>query len=51
VRSPWVRRGAGITVLLFGLFTLFAPGVHAGHGANHIDHMPSTASQAGHPQM
>jgi sulfite exporter TauE/SafE len=36
VRYPWVRRGAGLTVLLFGLFTIFSP---AGH--NH------TASNSG----
>lgn len=34
VRHPWVRRGAGLTVLLFGLVTVFAPAgynFHAGH--------------------
>jgi hypothetical protein len=49
VRSPWVRRGAGLTVLLFGLFTILAHGGHAEHGTNHIGHMPSTAEHAGHP--
>ncbi len=29
VRSPWVRRGAGFSVLLFGLFTIFAPAGHS----------------------
>jgi sulfite exporter TauE/SafE len=51
VRSPWVRRGAGLTVLLFGLFTLFAPGGHAGHGGNHVNHVSSTVEHAGHPGM
>jgi len=34
VRSPWVRRGAGLTVLLFGLFTIFAPAGHSQHAGN-----------------
>ena len=32
VRHPWVRRSAGILVIAFGLYTLLAPGGHAGHG-------------------
>lgn len=31
VRRPWVRRGAGLMVLLFGLYTILAPGGHEGH--------------------
>ncbi len=38
VRRPWVRRGAGLVVLLFGLYALFVAGEHAGHGAGHIGH-------------
>lgn len=37
VRLTWVRRGAGILILLFGAYTLFMPGMHAGHGA-HANH-------------
>jgi len=40
VRQPWVRRGVGLVVLLFGLYTLFAAGEHAGHGAGHVGHSP-----------
>ncbi|HCU53453.1 MAG TPA: cytochrome biogenesis protein, partial [Gammaproteobacteria bacterium] len=28
VRHPWVRRAAGLTVLMFGVVTLLAPGGH-----------------------
>ncbi len=38
VRQPWVRRGAGLVVLLFGLYMLFVAGGHAGHGADHLGH-------------
>jgi hypothetical protein len=31
VRRPWVRRGAGLMVLLFGFYTILAPGGHEGH--------------------
>ncbi len=37
-RLPWVRRGAGILILLFGVYTLAAPGGHAGHGGGHASH-------------
>ena len=37
-RRPWVRRGAGVLILLFGLYTLFAPGAHSGHGGGHASH-------------
>jgi len=37
VRRIWVRRGAGILILLFGVYALLAPGGHAGHGADHAD--------------
>jgi len=31
-QQPWVRRGAGMLVILFGLYTLFAPnGIHINH--------------------
>lgn len=30
-QQSWVRRGAGVLIILFGLYTLFAPGGHAGH--------------------
>ena len=39
VRLAWVRRGAGILILLFGLYTLFAPGAHSGHGGEHANHV------------
>ena len=48
VRSPWVRRGAGLTVLLFGLFTIFAPAGHARHGAAHVGHAPSAYENISH---
>ncbi len=35
VVQPWVRRGAGILILLFGVYTLAGLGGHAGHGGNH----------------
>jgi hypothetical protein len=35
VRSPRVRRGAGVIVLLFGLYTILAPG---GHIESHVAH-------------
>jgi uncharacterized protein len=38
VRRPWVRRVAGLLVLLFGLYTLLAPGGHVGHDAAHAEH-------------
>jgi hypothetical protein len=44
VRRSWVRRAAGLLVLLFGLYTLLAPGGHAGHDAAHTEH----ATHAGH---
>ncbi|MGA9033508.1 MAG: sulfite exporter TauE/SafE family protein [Sulfuricaulis sp.] len=40
-RLVWVRRGAGALILLFGLYTLFAPGAHSGHGGEHAGHDPS----------
>jgi sulfite exporter TauE/SafE len=46
VRAPWVRRGAGFTVLLFGLVTIFAPGGH-NHTASNSD---KTGSHAVHEQ-
>jgi sulfite exporter TauE/SafE len=46
VRSPWVRRGAGLTVLLFGLVTIFAPGGHS-HTASNSD---ETGAHAVHEQ-
>lgn len=38
VRHPRVRQGAGLIVLLFGLYTLFAPGGHAGHTPSAVEH-------------
>jgi sulfite exporter TauE/SafE len=46
VRHPWVRRAAGLTVLLFGLYTIFAPGGHQ-HGAGTT---PASGTHAGHEQ-
>jgi sulfite exporter TauE/SafE len=40
VVQPWVRRGAGILILLFGVYTLVAPGGHAGHGSHQAGHPP-----------
>ena len=37
-RLVWVRRGVGILILFFGLYTLFAPGTHSGHGGEHAGH-------------
>ncbi|HEU5338959.1 MAG TPA: sulfite exporter TauE/SafE family protein [Sulfuricaulis sp.] len=31
VVQPWVRRGAGILILLFGVYTLASPGGHSAH--------------------
>ncbi|HEY5683499.1 MAG TPA: sulfite exporter TauE/SafE family protein [Sulfuricaulis sp.] len=31
VVSPWVRRGAGVLIMLFGVYTLASPGGHASH--------------------
>ena len=36
VRNPWVRRAAGLSVLLFGLYMIFAPGGHS-HGVAPAD--------------
>jgi hypothetical protein len=33
-----MRRGAGVLILLFGVYTLAAPGGHAGH--DHSAHQP-----------
>jgi len=46
VRHPWVRRGAGMLVLLFGVYTILASGSHPGHGVNHA---APTAGHLGHP--
>jgi hypothetical protein len=37
----WVRRGAGILILLFGVYTLVGLGGHAGHGGKQAGHDPS----------
>ncbi|MEK7207638.1 MAG: sulfite exporter TauE/SafE family protein [Pseudomonadota bacterium] len=34
VRRVWVRRTAGILIMLFGFYTLFVPGAHVGHAAH-----------------
>lgn len=47
VQRPWVRQSAGILILLFALYTLFAPGSHMRHGGSHTDPVPSP-SHAGH---
>jgi hypothetical protein len=36
-----VRRGAGILILLFGVYTLAGLGGHAGHGSKQAGHDPS----------
>jgi hypothetical protein len=41
VRRPWLRQGAGALIVVFGLVTLFAPGLvhrHTGDGAHHAHH-------------
>jgi sulfite exporter TauE/SafE len=38
-RLVWVRRGAGVLILLFGLYTIFVPGAHSGHGGEHANHV------------
>jgi sulfite exporter TauE/SafE len=48
VRHPWVRRGTGALVLLFGIYTIIAPGSHTGHGTGTIGHTPAVADHAGH---
>ena len=48
VRDPRVRRAAGALVLLFGIYTVVAPGSHAGHGAEPAGHAPAAADHAGH---
>ncbi len=42
VRRPWVRRGAGLVVLLFGLYTLFTVGTRPAHEGQHagMQHRP-----------
>jgi len=40
VRHVWVRRGAGLFVLLFGVFTLLTPGAQHGH----IQEQPGNSS-------
>lgn len=37
-RLAWARRGAGVLILLFGVYTLAAPGGHAGHGGKQASH-------------
>jgi hypothetical protein len=41
VAHVWVRRGAGILILLFGVYTLAGLGGHAGHGSQQTGHEPS----------
>ena len=40
VRHPWVRRGAGVMVVLFGLFTLMTPAGHnhSAESGQHAEH-------------
>ena len=40
VLPPWVRRGAGVLILLFGVYTLVAPGGHAVHDHSEQQSMP-----------
>jgi sulfite exporter TauE/SafE len=40
VRLVWVRRVAGILILLFGVYTLAAPGGHTGHSPLAYQSMP-----------
>jgi hypothetical protein len=49
VRHPRVRQGAGLMVLLFGLYTILVPGGHAGHGADPVGLTPSAADHTDHP--
>jgi sulfite exporter TauE/SafE len=39
----WVRRGAGILILLFGMYTLAGLGGHAGHGGEHSGAAPASS--------
>ena len=41
VAHVWARRGAGILILLFGVYTLAGLGGHAGHGSQQTGHDPS----------
>jgi hypothetical protein len=43
----WVRRGAGILILLFGVYTLAGLGGHAGHDSDHGGAAPA-ASHSNH---
>lgn len=43
VRLPWVRRGAGILILLFGVYVLVAPGGHAHQGSGHGGTAPAVS--------
>lgn len=38
VHLPWVRRTAGVLILLFGLYTLFIPDAHSGYFGEHAGH-------------
>jgi hypothetical protein len=49
VQQPWVRRGVGILVILFGLYTLFALAGPKSHGGGHTGQAPS-ATHAMHAQ-
>jgi hypothetical protein len=48
-RKKWVRQAAGVLVILFGLYTLFAPmpAKHGGHGAN-VAPQPSAGQMQQH---
>lgn len=46
VRHPRVRQAAGLGVLLFGLYTVFAPGAHTAHRVDAAGHA-SAAEHAG----
>lgn len=36
VRRSWVRRGAGLIILFFGLYGIFSPGLHEDHTSHHV---------------
>jgi hypothetical protein len=43
-----MRRGAGVLVLLFGVYTLTTPGGHAGHGGKHAAASVPASGHAAH---
>jgi sulfite exporter TauE/SafE len=45
-RQPWLRRATGALLILFGVYTLFIPGRHDGHGIEHSVNTPALVGTA-----